>query len=122
LRDVGFVAMRERAMPSVDWRAAVAGLSLSIVVAVGGLFLGFPAIGAWIGALSGGYLGGRMAGRDGLFCGAIVGALDVVALAIATTAASAAASNVVVDTVATIVSDLLLLGLAALGGWLATRS
>ena len=63
-----------------------------------------------------------MAGRDGLFHGAIVGALEVVALAIVTTAASTAVANVVVDTVATIVSDALLLGLAALGGWVATRS
>lgn len=114
--------MRARSAPRVDRRATIAGLALSIMVAAIGLFLGFPAIGAWIGAVGGGYVGGRMAGRDGLFHGAIVGALEVVGLAIVTTAASTAAANIVVDTVATIVSDALLLGLAALGGWLATRS
>ena len=114
--------MRGRSAPSVDRRATIAGLSLSIMVAAIALFLGFPGIGAWIGAFVGGYVGGRMAGRDGLFHGAIVGALEVVALAIVTTAASTAVANVVVDTVATIVSDALLLGLATLGGWLATRS
>lgn len=114
--------MRERTMPKLDGRAVVAGASLSVLVAAAGLFLGFPAIGVWAGALAGGYLGGRMAGRDGLFHGAAVGAIDVIALAIVSTATSADASNVVVDTAATIVSDVLLLVLAAIGGRLAARS
>ena len=109
-------------MPKLDVRATTTGVALSVVGAALGFFLGFPAIGVWIGALAGGYLGGRMAGRDGLFHGAVVGAIDVVALAILTTAASANVSNVVVDTVATIVSDVLVLALATMGGRLATRS
>jgi hypothetical protein len=109
-------------MPELDARATVAGVALSVLVASGGFFLGFPAIGVWAGALAGGYTGGRMAGRDGLFHGAIVGAADVIALAIVSTAGSAAASNVDVDTAATILSDALLLVLAAIGGRLATRS
>ena len=109
-------------MPTLDARAAVAGVALSVLVAGAGFFLGVPAIGVWIGALGGGYLGGRMAGRDGLLHGSVVGAADVIALAIVSTAGSAAASNVVVDTAATILSDALLLVLAAIGGRLATRS
>jgi len=122
LRDVRFHAMRARSAPSVDARATIAGLALSILAAAIGFFLGFPAIGAWLGAVGGGYVAGRISGRDGLFQGAIVGALEVVGLAFVSTAASTAAANIVVDTVATIVSDALLLGLAALGGWVATRS
>ncbi|HEY8732479.1 MAG TPA: hypothetical protein VIN69_10970 [Candidatus Limnocylindria bacterium] len=114
--------MRERSLPAVDVRAAVAGCSLSIVVAMAGGFLGFSGISALAGALAGGYAAGRMAGRDGLFHGAVVGALEVIALAIVTSAASANVPNVVVDTVATLFSDALVLGLASLGGWLATRS
>jgi hypothetical protein len=109
-------------MPKLDVRATAAGVALSVVVAGLGFFLGFPPIGVWVGALAGGYVGGRAAGRDGLFHGAVVGAIGVVALAILTTAASATVSNVVVDTVATIVSDVLVLALATIGGRLATRS
>lgn len=109
-------------MPKLDVRAAVAGLSLSIVVAIVGLFLGFPPIGGLLGAALGGYVAGRMAGRDGLFHGAVVGVLAVVALAIATSAASTAAANVVVDTAATLISDAVLLLFATAGGWVATRS
>ncbi len=109
-------------MPTLDARAAVSGFALSILVAVLGFFLGFPPIGIGIGALAGGYAAGRMARRDGLFHGAVVGAIDVVALAILTTIGTAAVPNVVIDTVATILSDALLLALAAVGGWLATRS
>jgi hypothetical protein len=122
LRDVRFVVMPRRSMPDLDARAVAAGVLLSVLVAVLGFFLGFPPIFELLGAAAGGYAAGRMAGRDGLFHGAAVGAIDVVALAILTTASAANVPDVVVDTVATIVSDVLLLALAAVGGRLAARS
>ncbi|MHB8632044.1 MAG: hypothetical protein ACYC9W_08975, partial [Candidatus Limnocylindria bacterium] len=114
--------MADRPMPKLDVGAAVAGLALSVMGAILGVFLGFPQIVGLIGAAAGGYAAGRMAGRDGVFHGAVVGALDVIALAIATSAGTAGAPNVVIDTVATLLGDALLLGLATMGGWLATRS
>ena len=110
---------------TVSERAGVVNLGIegSMLCGALGAYAANAASGnPWIGALGGRYLGGRMAGRDGLFHGAVVGAIDVVALAILTTAASANVSNVVVDTVATIVSDVLVLALATMGGRLATRS
>lgn len=109
-------------MPELDARAAAAGVALSIVVAVLGLFLGFTQIFEFLGAGAGGYVAARMAGRDGLFHGAMVGVVDVVILAIIATASSASRPDVVVDTLATIVSDVLILALASVGGRLATRS
>jgi hypothetical protein len=109
-------------MPALDAPAAAAGLALSVVVAALGFFLGFPAIGELIGGGAGGYLAGRIAGRDGLFHGGAVGAMDIIALALVTTAGSSSLPNVVVDTVATLLSDVLVLAVAALGGWIATRS
>jgi hypothetical protein len=109
-------------MPKLDMRATAAGVALSIVVAILGFFFGFPPIGELIGAGAGGYLAGRIAGRDGLFHGGAVGIVDVVGVAIVTAAGSASVPNVVIDTAATVLTDALLLGLAALGGWLATRS
>jgi hypothetical protein len=114
--------MTARPMPKLDVGAATGGALLSGLVAVLGFFLGFPPIGELIGAGVGGYLAGRMAGRDGLFHGGAVGVIDVIGLAIFTAVGSATAPNVVVDTVATLLSDGLLLALAALGGRLANRS
>jgi hypothetical protein len=114
--------MRQGSMPDLDARAVAAGVLLSVLVAVLGFFLGFPPIFELIGAVAGGYAAGRMAGRDGLFHGAAVGAVDVVALALLPSASTANVPDVVGDTVAAIVSDVLLLVLAAAGGWLATRS
>jgi len=109
-------------MPKLDMRATAAGVALSIVVAIFGFFFGFPAIGEVIGAGAGGYLAGRIAGRDGLFHGGAVGIANVIGVAIVTAAGSASVPNLVIDTAATLLTDALLLGLAALGGWLATRS
>ena len=65
-------------MPELDARALAAGLSLSILVAILAILLGFPAIGALVGVAAGGYTSGRMAGRDGLYHGAVVGVLAIV--------------------------------------------
>jgi uncharacterized membrane protein AbrB (regulator of aidB expression) len=109
-------------MPELDARAVAAGLALSVVVAVGGLFLGFPAIAALCGVAAGGYVAGRMSGRDGLFHGAIVGALAIVLTSIAVSAGNASASNILVDTLSIVVSDVLMLLFGSAGGWLSTRS
>ena len=109
-------------MPKLDVRATGTGVALSLVVAILGFFFGFPAIGELIGAGAGGYLAGRIAGRHGLFHGGAVGIADLIGVAIVTAAGSASVSNLVLDTAATLLTDALLLGLAALGGWLATRS
>ncbi len=60
--------------------------------------------------------------RDGLFHGAIIGALTIVVVSIAASAGNAQVTNLLADTLSIIVSDVLLLGLSSLGGWLATRS
>ena len=109
-------------MPELDARAVAAGVALSVVVAVGALFLGFPAIGALCGVAAGGYVAGRMSGRDGLFHGAIVGALAIVLTSIAVSAGNAPASNILADTLSIIVSDVLMLLFGSAGGWLSTRS
>ncbi len=110
--------MNKKTVPELDPTATASGLALSIVVALGSVLLGFPAI----AGLAGGYLAGRMARRDGLFHGAIVGALTIVAASIAASAGNAQVTNVLADTLSIVVSDVLLLGLSSFGGWLATRS
>jgi uncharacterized membrane protein AbrB (regulator of aidB expression) len=122
LPDVRFALMRERTMPEVDPRAAGSGIALTILVAMGGSFLGFAPIFSLLGVAAGGYLAGRMAGRDGLFHGAVVGVLAIIAASIAASAGNATVSNVLVDTLTIVVSDVLLLLFASAGGWLATRS
>ncbi len=114
--------MQRKSVPDLDPTATASGLALSIVVAAAALFRGFPAIGGLVGVFAGGYLAGRLARRDGLFHGAIVGALAIVVASIAASAGTAEVTNILVDTLSIVVSDVLLLGLASFGGWLATRS
>ena len=114
--------MRERQMPELDVRALASGLALSVVVAIAGLLLGFPAIGALVGVAAGGYVAGRLAGHHGLYHGAMVGALAIVLASIAASAGNANVSNVLVDTLSIIVSDVLLLLGGSAGGWLSTRT
>jgi uncharacterized membrane protein AbrB (regulator of aidB expression) len=114
--------MNRNTVPTLDPVATGSGVALSVLVAIGGIFLGFPAIAGLIGVLAGGYLAGRIARRDGLFHGGIVGALTIVAASIAASAGEPQVSNILADTLTIIVSDVLLLGLSSLGGWLATRT
>jgi hypothetical protein len=114
--------MRKNVVPELDPVATAVGVALSVLVAIGGIFLGFPAIAGLGGVFAGGYLAGRIARRDGLFHGAIVGALTIVVASIAASAGQPQVSNVLADTLTIIVSDVLLLGLSSVGGWLATRS
>ena len=114
--------MQRKVVPELDPVATGLGVALSVLVAIGGIFLGFPAIAGLCGALAGGYLAGRLARRDGLFHGAIVGALTIVVASIAASAGEPQVSNILADTLTIVVSDVLLLGLSSLGGWLATRS
>lgn len=120
--DVRFAMMQKKVVPELDPVATGLGVALSVLVAIGGIFLGFPAIAALCGALAGGYLAGRLARRDGLFHGAIVGALTIVTASIAASAGEPQVSSILADTLTIVVSDLLLLGLSSIGGWLATRS
>ncbi|HEV2251470.1 MAG TPA: hypothetical protein VGT60_13290 [Candidatus Limnocylindria bacterium] len=114
--------MNRNTVPTLDAFATGCGVALSVLVAVGGLLLGFPALAGLLGVLAGGYLAGRIARRDGLFHGAIVGALTIVIASVAASAGEPQVSNILGDTLTIIVSDALLLGLSSLGGWLATRS
>ena len=109
-------------MPELDARAVAAGLALSVLVAIGGLFLGFPVIGALGGIAAGGYVAGRMAGRDGPYHGAMVGVLAIVLASIAASAGNSNVSNILVDTATIVVSDVLMLLSGSAGGWLSTRS
>ena len=114
--------MTKRTMPEVDPAAAAAGLALSVLVAVGGVLLGYPAISAIAGVAVGGYVAGRIARRDGLFHGAVVAILAIVLTSILSSAGNENVSNILVDTVTIVVSDVLLLLSASVGGWLSTRS
>jgi uncharacterized membrane protein AbrB (regulator of aidB expression) len=114
--------MNKKTVPELDPAATASGLALSIMVSLGSVLLDFSPIAALAGVLAGGYLAGRLARRDGLFHGAIVGALTIVVASIAASAGTAQVANILADTLSIIVSDVLLLGLASLGGWLATRS
>ena len=114
--------MTERTMPEVDPAAAAAGLALSVLVAVCGVLLGYPAISGIVGVAAGGYLAGRIARRDGLFHGAVIGVLAILLTSIAASAGNENVSNIFVDTVAIVVSDLVLLLSGSAGGWLSTRS
>lgn len=114
--------MQQKVVPELDPVATGLGVALSVLVAIGGIFLGFAAIAGLVGVFAGGYLAGRLARRDGLFHGAIVGALTIVVASIAASAGEPRVSDILADTLTIIVSDVLLLGLSSLGGWLATRS
>jgi uncharacterized membrane protein AbrB (regulator of aidB expression) len=114
--------MRQRSVPDLDMRAVIAGLALSVVVAVIGVFLGFSAIGALAGVAAGGFVAGRMVGRDGLYHGAIVGMLAIIVASIAASAGNANVTNVLADTLSIVVSDVLILSFSSAGGWLSTRS
>ena len=114
--------MNKKTVPELDPAATASGVALSILVAIAGVLLGFPAIAGLVGVFAGGYLAGRLAHRDGLFHGAINGALTIVVASIAASAGNAQVANVIADTLSIVVSDVLLLGLSSLGGWLATRS
>ena len=103
-------------------RAVIAGLALSVVVAILAIFLGFPAIGALAGVAAGGYAAGRMAGRDGLYHGAIVGMLAIIVASIAASAGNETVSSALADTLTIVVSDVLFLLSSSAGGWIATRS
>jgi len=103
-------------------RAVIAGLALSVVVAILAIFLGFPAIGALAGVAAGGYAAGRMAGRDGLYHGAIVGMLAIIVASIAASAGNENVTNVLADTLSIVAIDVLILSFSSVGGWLSTRS
>jgi len=109
-------------MPELDMRAVLAGLALSVVVAIAAIFLGFPVIGALVGVAAGGYTAGQLAGRDGLYHGAIVGMLAIIVASIAASAGNANVTNVLADTLSIVVSDVLILSFSSVGGWLSTRS
>lgn len=109
-------------MPAVDPSATASGVALSILVAIAIVFLGFPPVTALAGVAAGGYLAGRLARRDGLFHGAVVGVLAIIATSVASSAGEATVSNVLVDTLTILVSDVLMLASASVGGWLSTRS
>jgi hypothetical protein len=114
--------MTKRTMPEVDPAAAAAGLALSVLVAVGGVLLGYPAISAIAGVAAGGYLAGRIAHRDGVLHGAVVGILAIILTSVLSSAGNENVSNIFVDTATIVVSDVVLLLSASVGGWLSTRS
>jgi uncharacterized membrane protein AbrB (regulator of aidB expression) len=114
--------MNRNTVPEVDPVATASGIVLSVLVAILGVLLGFPAIAALAGVAAGGYLAGRLAKRDGLFHGAMVGVLAIVLASFAASAGNDNVTNILVDTATIIVSDVLLLAFASAGGWLATRS
>jgi hypothetical protein len=114
--------MHRNSVPEVDPVATASGLALSVLVAVAGVFLGFPAIAALVGVFAGGYVAGRLARRDGLFHGAMVGVLAIILASFAASAGNDNVTNILVDTATIVVSDVLLLAFASAGGWLATRS
>lgn len=114
--------MATRAVPEVDPVATASGVALSIMVAVAVILLRFPPITALAGAAAGAYLAGRLAGRDGLFHGGLVGILMIVAVSFASSAGNDAVNDLWADTLSIVVSDVLLLLVSSVAGWLSTRS
>ena len=120
----------ERPGPRVAWPAVLAGLAVAFGITIAGAALaaiaGAAAFGVgagFIAVAAGGYLAGRVAAGAGALQGAVVAALWIVAEAIVTTSLPPSAeTGIVVDTATTVARDVILLGLGAAGGWLATRS
>jgi hypothetical protein len=110
----------QRQMPRVRWPAILAGVALAVAIAVLGAAL-LPPIPAAVATVSGllisGVLAGKLAKAARTYHGALVGVGYVVCEAVGIVPGVGISGDPVADTVRVILSDALLIGAAALGGW-----
>jgi hypothetical protein len=107
-------------MPTLRWPAVLAGVALAVAVALlGGAVLPpiLAALASVFGLAVSGLLAGKLAIAGRAYHGALVGAGYVVCEAIGILPSAVSFADPLSDTVALIVSDALLIAVAALGGW-----
>lgn len=108
-------------MPQLRWPAILGGVALAVVITLlsAAALPPIPAAAAsFFGLFLSGLLAGKLANGARAYHGALVGAGYVICEALGIVPVSQSADPVS-DTVAVIVTDALLLGAAALGGWCA---
>jgi hypothetical protein len=109
-------------MPRIRWPAVLAGVALSVATTLLGSALLPPipaAVASVFGVMISGLLAGKLANVGRAYHGALVGAGYVLCEAVGIVRGIASSADPLSDTALVILSDALLIGVAALGGWLA---
>jgi hypothetical protein len=110
----------QRAMPRLRWPAILAGVVLAVATTLLGATV-LPPIPAAVASVFGLFISGLLAGKLAygarVYHGAVVGAGYVICEALGIVPGGGFLADPVSDTVAVIVSDVLLIAAAALGGW-----
>ena len=109
-------------MPRIRWPAVLAGVALSVATTLLSTAVLPPipaAVASVFGLFVSGVLAGKLARTAGAYHGALVGAGYVLCEAVGIVRGLAYSTDPVSDTALVILSDALLIGAAALGGWLA---
>lgn len=112
----------QRAMPRLRWPAILAGVALAVastLLSAAALPPIPAAVASVFGLFVSGLLAGKLATSARLYHGAVVGAGYVICEALGIVPAGSYLADPVSDTVAVIVSDVLRIAVAALGGWCA---
>jgi hypothetical protein len=110
--------MSERSRATrIEWGAVALGSALALFLGILATAIGLGLAGLAACVAAGGALAGRRAGEAGLFHGALVGGAWILLFS-ALFEVPAAPGGVVVDTLATLGSDLLYMCAAGGGGWL----
>jgi len=109
-------------MPPLRWPAILAGVALAVATALltAAVLPPIPAaIASVFGLFISGLLAGKLATAARVYHGAVVGAGYVICEALGIVPGGGFLADPVADTVAVIVSDVLRIAVAALGGWCA---
>jgi hypothetical protein len=107
-------------MPPLNWPAILAGVALAVGLTLlsATVLPPIPAAAASIfGLFISGLLAGKLASAARVYHGAIAGAGYVICVALGVVPAVSYLGDPVADTVAVILSDALLIAVAAVGGW-----
>jgi hypothetical protein len=112
-------------LSGIEWRAVVVGVAAAVAIALLASVV-LPPIPAAVAALFGVWLGGFLAGKRAsaarVYHGALAGAGYIVCEAAGIVPTRGYLVDPLGDTLAVIASDVLLLALAAIGGWVAALS
>jgi len=107
-------------MPRLRWPAILAGVALAVVLTLLSR-AALPPIPAALASVFGLFISGLSAGKLAIaaraYHGALVGAGYVICEALGIVPGAGSTADALADTVAVIVSDALVIGVAALGGW-----
>jgi hypothetical protein len=109
-------------MPRLRWPAILAGVALSVAIALVSAAVVPPipaAVASFLGLFVSGLLAGKLAVGARAYHGAVVGAGFVIGEALGVVPGGGYLADPVSETVAVIVSDALRIAVAALGGWCA---